>query len=72
MTARIASPVFVGRGEELQRLQAVLDGARSGVVGTVIVGGEAGVGKTRLLAELRAGAESAGLRFLVGCVRRPR
>ncbi len=69
MTARIASPVFVGRGEELRRLQAVLDDARSGVVGTVIVGGEAGVGKTRLLAELRAGAESAGFRFLVGgCV----
>ena len=69
MASRIASPVFVGRGEELQRLQAVLEGAGSGIVGTVIVGGEAGVGKTRLLAELRAGAESAGLRFLVGaCV----
>jgi DNA-binding CsgD family transcriptional regulator/tetratricopeptide (TPR) repeat protein len=69
MTTRIASPVFVGRGEELRRLQAVLDDARSGVVSTVIVGGEAGVGKTRLLAELRAVAESAGVRFLVGgCV----
>ncbi len=69
MASQIASPVFVGRGEELQRLQAVLEGAGSGIVGTVIVGGEAGVGKTRLLAELRAGAESAGLRFLVGaCV----
>ena len=61
--------MFVGRGEELLRLQAVLDDAGSGVVGTAIVGGEAGVGKTRLLAELRAGAESAGARFLVGaCV----
>jgi len=69
MTVRIASPVFVGRGEELRRLQAVLEGAGSGVVGTVIVGGEAGVGKTRLLAELRARAEPAGLRFLGGaCV----
>ncbi len=69
MTVRIASPVFVGRGEELHRLQAALEGARSGVVGTVIVGGEAGVGKTRLLAELRAGAASAGVRFLAGaCV----
>jgi DNA-binding CsgD family transcriptional regulator/tetratricopeptide (TPR) repeat protein len=69
MSARISSPVFVGRGEELQRLQTVLEGARSGAAGTVIVGGEAGVGKTRLLAELRAGAESAGLRFLGGaCV----
>lgn len=69
MSARISSPVFVGRGDELQRLQAVLEGARAGTVGTVLVGGEAGVGKTRLLGEFRAGAESAGLRFLEGgCV----
>jgi DNA-binding CsgD family transcriptional regulator len=69
MIARISSPVFVGRGDELQRLRAVLEAARSGAVGTVIVGGEAGVGKTRLLAELRASAESSGLRFLGGaCV----
>ncbi|MGE5235657.1 MAG: helix-turn-helix transcriptional regulator [Acidobacteriota bacterium] len=69
MAVRISSPVFVGRGEELLRLQAVLEGARSGAVGTIIVGGEAGVGKTRLVAELRARAEGAGLRFLEGgCV----
>jgi DNA-binding CsgD family transcriptional regulator/tetratricopeptide (TPR) repeat protein len=69
VTARISSPVFVGRGAELQRLQAVLDGARSGTVGTVLVGGEAGVGKTRLLAELRTGADAAGVRYLGGaCV----
>ena len=69
MTARISSPVFVGRAEELHRLQAVLDGAMAGTVGTVLVGGEAGVGKTRLLAEFRAGAVSAGLRVLEGgCV----
>ena len=69
MTARISSPVFVGRGEELQRLQAVLEGAMAGTVGTALVGGEAGVGKTRLLTEFRAGAASAGLRVLEGgCV----
>lgn len=69
MVARISSPVFVGRGDELQRLGALLERAGSGVVGTVIVGGEAGVGKTRLLAELRAAAESSGVRYLGGgCV----
>jgi DNA-binding CsgD family transcriptional regulator/tetratricopeptide (TPR) repeat protein len=69
VSARISSPVFVGRGEELQRLQAVLDAARSGQAGTVIVGGEAGVGKSRLLAEHRAVVESGGMRFLAGaCV----
>jgi DNA-binding CsgD family transcriptional regulator/tetratricopeptide (TPR) repeat protein len=69
MSARISSPVFVGRGEELRRLHAVLDGARAGTVGTVLIGGEAGVGKTRLLAEFRARAASTGLRVLQGgCV----
>jgi predicted ATPase len=69
MTARISSPVFVGRAQELQRLQAILDAATSGAVGAVIVGGEAGVGKTRLLTEVRARAASEGLRFLSGaCV----
>ena len=69
MTARISSPVFVGRGDELLRLQAALDGAAAGTVGKVLVGGEAGVGKTRLLAEFCAGAASAGTRVLEGgCV----
>ena len=69
MTGRISSPRFVGRGQELTRLQAVLDGAASGAVGTVLVGGEAGVGKTRMLAEFRTLAESAGARVLEGgCV----
>ena len=69
MTTRISSPVFVGRAEELHRLRTVLDGAMAGTVGTVLAGGEAGVGKTRLLAEFRAGALSAGLRVLEGgCV----
>ena len=61
--------MFVGRAEEFQQLRTVLERARSGLASTVIVGGEAGVGKTRLLAELRAGVQSAGLRFLGGaCV----
>jgi DNA-binding CsgD family transcriptional regulator len=69
MTARISSPVFVGRDGELRRLHAVLERATAGTVGTVLVGGEAGVGKTRLLAEFRAGATSDGLRVLEGgCV----
>lgn len=69
MSARISSPVFVGRGEELSRLQAVLDRVAAGTVGTVLIGGEAGVGKTRLLTEFRARSTSGGFRFLVGgCV----
>src|SRR3954467_6223869 len=69
MGLRISSPVFVGRSAELRQLQVALDDARSGAVRTIIVGGEAGVGKTRLLAEFRGRAEAHGLRFLEGgCV----
>lgn len=69
MTTRISSPVFVGRDDELQRLHAVLDNARSGTVGMVLVGGEAGVGKTRLLAEFLARGAPAAPRVLAGgCV----
>src|SRR5262245_50208011 len=49
MTERISSPVFVGRSEERLRLQAALDGAMAGTVGATLIGGEAGVGKSRLL-----------------------
>jgi DNA-binding NarL/FixJ family response regulator len=69
MSARISSPVFVGRGDELRRLQTILADALEGNVGTVLVGGEAGVGKTRLLLEFRARALATGLRVLDGgCV----
>ena len=59
----------MGAAKSLPRLRAALDGAMSGTVGTTLIGGEAGVGKSRLLAEFRAGATSEGLRVLEGgCV----
>jgi DNA-binding CsgD family transcriptional regulator len=51
---RIVSPVFVGRGAELSFLEGVLQAAAAGEPAVVIVGGEAGVGKSRLVAELLA------------------
>ena len=69
MSGRISSPVFVGRGEELGRLRSVLERVDAGEVATVLVSGEAGVGKTRLLTEFRTHATQAGVRVLVGgCV----
>ena len=60
---RISSPRFVGRGKEL----AWLDGAlASGGPRTLLLGGEAGIGKTRLLAEFGARAQAAGARVLTG------
>lgn len=47
---------FVGRADELQRLAAVWGAAESGHAQLVLVTGEAGVGKTRLVDELRAHA----------------
>jgi DNA-binding SARP family transcriptional activator len=45
---------FTGRADELQRLAAVWTRAASGHAQLVLVTGEAGVGKTRLVDELRA------------------
>jgi AAA ATPase domain len=61
--SRISSPRFVGRTQELARLQAAL---ASGEPRTLLVGGEAGIGKTRLLAEFSARARQAGVRVLTG------
>lgn len=50
-------------------MHAVLERAKAGTVGMVLIGGEAGVGKTRLLAEFQASAVSAAVRVLQGgCV----
>jgi predicted ATPase len=57
---------FVGRAEELARLLAALEGAEQGRPAMVLVDGDAGVGKTRLLAELADQARRRGVQVLVG------
>nr|WP_309227311.1 AAA family ATPase [Micromonospora thermarum] len=64
MTARAACSVLVGRQRELAALRDALARARAGEPTTVLVGGEAGVGKTRLLDEF--GGVADGSRLLVG------
>ncbi|MGY1754756.1 ATP-binding protein [Blastococcus sp. SYSU D01042] len=46
---------FVGRDVELVRVRALLDGARAGSGGLVLVAGPAGIGKTRTVEEALAG-----------------
>ena len=64
-----ASPTLVGRVEEFQTLQAARVRAADGEPAVVLVPGEAGVGKTRLVAELMNRCAANGTRVLVGgCV----
>lgn len=69
MSGDVVSPVFIGRREEMAVLSGALEQAAAGDPGFVLLGGEAGVGKTRLLGELTARAQDAGMRVLAGqCV----
>ncbi|WP_308250628.1 ATP-binding protein [Nonomuraea rhizosphaerae] len=58
--------LLVGRAAELARLARVLESAAEGTAGVSLVGGDAGIGKTRLVAELVAEARSSGFNVLVG------
>ncbi|MGH2886943.1 MAG: AAA family ATPase, partial [Solirubrobacteraceae bacterium] len=69
MAASLVSPVLVGRQAELESLAGALERVLAGEQVTVLVGGEAGVGKSRLVHELIGRAEEGGSRVLVGgCV----
>ena len=69
MLGRSVSPVFVGREEELTVLSQAFDEARKGAATAVLVGGEAGVGKTRLVQRFAEQAARNGAHVLYGgCV----
>ncbi|MFF3940012.1 helix-turn-helix transcriptional regulator [Streptomyces phaeofaciens] len=66
---RSVSPVFVGRGDELDILNDALSRATAGEPQALLIGGEAGVGKTRLVEEFAAAACRRGaVVALGGCV----
>jgi tetratricopeptide (TPR) repeat protein len=58
--------LFVGRARELGELERALDAVRSGTGATVLVAGDAGIGKTRLASELARRARDAGFEVLLG------
>src|SRR6266508_2580862 len=69
MTPRSYRTSFVGRADELVRLERALAAATAGSPSVVLVNGEAGVGKTRLIDEFAQRAANAGARVLAGgCV----
>ncbi len=60
---------LVGRSRELGIGREALESLRAGRGGVLVVSGDAGIGKSRLLAELRLLAERDGIRWLEGrCV----
>ncbi len=66
MARRVSSPRLVGRAKELAQLGAALERARAGSPAAVLVAGEAGVGKTRLVSEFAAKATATGASVLAG------
>ena len=69
MSARLSSPVLIGRLPEMAKLSDALGRAAAESPAVVIVGGEAGIGKTRLVGEVAARArERGGLVLQGGCI----
>ncbi|MDV7218360.1 ATP-binding protein, partial [Streptomyces prunicolor] len=69
MSHSVAAAPLIGRDEELARLAGVLERARAGTAGAVLIAGDAGVGKTRVLDEVAVRAAGAGMTVLTGhCV----
>jgi predicted ATPase len=66
MAGAVASSRFVGRAAELGRLEAAFADARDGGLLTLCVGGEAGVGKTRLVTRFAEQVQGDGGQVLLG------
>lgn len=65
-TGQLLCPVVIGRAAETARFDSALAAALSGAGQTVVLGGEAGVGKSKFVREAQAHATANGARVLVG------
>ncbi|MGW0873346.1 ATP-binding protein [Streptomyces sp. NPDC002740] len=69
MSQTVFATPFIGREEELARLSGVLERARGGESRALLIAGDAGVGKTRMLDEVATRAARSGMTVLTGhCV----
>ena len=59
-SARLPNDVFIGRDTELSYLRGALERAQSGQGSLILIGGEPGMGKSRLAEEFAALAKSRG------------
>ena len=64
--ADLLCPVVIGRGAETAALRSALGAAGDGAGGVVFLAGEAGIGKSRLAAELAGQARAGGMRVVAG------
>jgi predicted ATPase/DNA-binding CsgD family transcriptional regulator len=73
VSASWVSPVFVGRIEQLAQLEDALAGVSRGEPAAVLLGGETGIGKTRLVTEFAGrvtgpGGPGSGRALIGGCL----
>jgi DNA-binding CsgD family transcriptional regulator/tetratricopeptide (TPR) repeat protein len=66
VASRIASPDLIGRDTDLEVIARALAEADAGRARAVLLGGEAGIGKSRLLTEALDRAKTSGAAVLVG------
>jgi hypothetical protein len=66
MPARTSSPAFVGRDADLDVLAEAFEASASGAPRFVVVRGEAGIGKSRLVREATQDAARGGALVLLG------
>ena len=62
----IVCPVLIGRAADLTALHALIDQAKRGEEQIALIGGEAGIGKSRLIAEMKTYAAGQGFVLLQG------
>jgi predicted ATPase len=63
---QVICPTMIGRSAAVSALLRSMDAAQAGNGQTVIVAGEAGIGKSRLLSEAWAIASQRGVRVMRG------
>ncbi len=68
VVANRVSPVLVGRGEQLTALEEALATVSRGEPAAVLLGGETGVGKTRLVTEFAARVASRSRTLIGNCL----
>ena len=66
MAGTLSSPILIGRDTAMTPLIAALERSTAGEPRVVLIGGDAGLGKTRLVTEFGARAEADGGRMIVG------